>query len=335
MSVAKYPWRITFDTNPDLCNRRCIMCERHSDFAEKSRQNRIMPFDMIEKVVAETAPLGLREIIPSTMGEPLLYADFERIVELCRRYKIKLNLTTNGSFPKRGAKDWAEIIVPVTSDVKFSWNGAAKKTYESVMIGSVWEESLRNLKTFIAVRDEHFKNGGSRCRVTFQVTFMEINTPELADIVKTAVDFGVDRVKGHHLWVNSREMSEENMRRSPDSVKRWNEAVKKALRAAEEYKLADGRSVILENIRELDYDAGGELVQNGVCPFLGQEAWFNTKGEFAPCCAPDELRKTLGDFGNINEKSFADIWESAQYKKLIENYNNNPLCKTCNMRRTP
>lgn len=37
------------------------------------------------------------------MGEPLMYRDakgrtFEDIINLCRSYNIKLNLTTNGSF---------------------------------------------------------------------------------------------------------------------------------------------------------------------------------------------------------------------------------------------
>ncbi|NGX37680.1 MAG: hypothetical protein K1000chlam2_00842, partial [Chlamydiae bacterium] len=27
------PWRITFDTNPDDCNMRCIMCEEHSIYS--------------------------------------------------------------------------------------------------------------------------------------------------------------------------------------------------------------------------------------------------------------------------------------------------------------
>jgi len=333
MNERKYPWRITFDTNPDLCNRRCIMCEQHSGFAEKNRQNRIMPFDIIEKVVAETAPKGLREIIPSTMGEPLLYGDFEKIIELCRKYEIKLNLTTNGSFPRLGVNRWAELIVPVTSDVKFSWNGAVKETYESIMVGGSWEESLRNVKAFIAVRDEHSKNGGNYCRVTFQLTFMERNTPELADMVKLAIDLGVDRVKGHHLWVNSDEMKDENMRRNSDSIKRWNEAVKKTLEIAKKHKSANEKNIVLENIFYLKESASDEHVQNSICPFLGQEAWFNTRGEFCPCCAPDEKRKTLGNFGGINEKSFAEIWESEQYAELVRNYKNNPICKTCNMRR--
>jgi MoaA/NifB/PqqE/SkfB family radical SAM enzyme len=38
------------------------------------------------------------------MGEPLLYEHFEGILELCRRYGVKLNLTTNGTFPRLGAE---------------------------------------------------------------------------------------------------------------------------------------------------------------------------------------------------------------------------------------
>jgi radical SAM protein with 4Fe4S-binding SPASM domain len=156
---------------------------------------------------------------------------------------------------------------------------------------------------------------------------MEKNVEELADMVKLAIDLGVDRVKGHHLWVNSSEMKNENMRRNSDSIKKWNCAVAKTL------EIANGKNIILENIFELNENAGDELIQDSGCPFLGQEAWFNTKGDFNPCCAPNDLRKGLGNFGNINEKTFFEIWNSREYKELCENYKNIELCKKCNMRR--
>ena len=203
------PWRITFDTNPDTCNLKCIMCEEHSEHSllqlqrkKEGRDRRVMPFEMIEKVIAEAAPHGLREIIPSTMGEPLLYDQFEGIIELCQRYGVKLNLTTNGTFPRLGAAEWAKRIVPVTSDVKISWNGGTKATHEAIMVGSKWENVLENARTFIAIRDAHAAAGGNRCRVTFQLTFLESNVHELADMVRLAIELGVDRVKGHHLWAH-------------------------------------------------------------------------------------------------------------------------------------
>ncbi|MEB0139820.1 MULTISPECIES: glycosyltransferase [unclassified Undibacterium] len=121
VSSSDGPWRITFDTNPDSCNLRCIMCEEHSPHSAlqsiriaEDRPRRVMPFELIRKTVAEAAAHGLREIIPSTMGEPLLYSNFEDVLALCVEYKVQLNLTTNGTFPRLGVEAWARRLVPVT-----------------------------------------------------------------------------------------------------------------------------------------------------------------------------------------------------------------------------
>ena len=334
------PWRITFDTNPDDCNLHCIMCEDHSRYSttqsdrrREGRPKRRMGIELIRRVMEESKGTELREIIPSTMGEPLLYRHFDEILDLCKEYGVKLNLTTNGTFPQRGAKAWAERIVPVTSDVKISWNGATRETHENVMLGSNWETVVENVRTFIGVRDAHAEAGGNRCRVTFQLTFMEVNVSELPGIVKLAAGLGVDRVKGHHLWVHFTEMRHQSMRRTPEAIARWNGIVDSAYEVAERHRLPGGQRVLLENIFRLDEDSEGDIAPHGECPFLGQEAWVASDGRFNPCCAPDALRRTLGYFGNGNDTSLYDIWESEEYRDLEANYMENPLCQGCNMRR--
>lgn len=334
------PWRITFDTNPDLCNLKCIMCEEHSPHSplqirrkEEGRARRVMSFGMIERVVAEAAPRGLKEIIPSTMGEPLLYEQFEGIIDLCRRYDVKLNLTTNGTFPRLGAKAWAKLIVPVTSDVKISWNGATKETHESIMRGSRWDTVVDNARELIAVRDAHAAQGGNRCRVTFQLTFLESNVGELADMVRLALDLGVDRVKGHHLWAHFDEIQNESMRRSPEAIARWNEAVLAARAVAAERCLPNGKHILLENIFLLDPTATHDLAPGGPCPFLGQEAWVSAVGRFDPCCAPDAQRRTLGELGDLDTQGFMEVWDGDKYRELTATYRNRRLCRGCNMRK--
>ena len=335
------PWRITFDTNPDTCNMRCVMCEEHSPHSalqaarrREGRPRRTMPVDLIRRVVAEAVAHGLREIIPSTMGEPLLYEHFEDIVALCPEYGVRLNLTTNGTFPRLGAKAWAERIVPVASDVKISWNGATKATHEAIMIGARWETMLENVKAFIAVRDTHAAGGGDRCRVTFQLTFMEANVAELAGVVRLAGRLGVDRVKGHHLWTHFKEIETQSMRRNRDAIRRWNEAVLAAREAAAERVHPVGRPVLIENFELLDEDgATHDLAPGGPCPFLGREAWVSAEGRFDPCCAPDAARRTLGEFGSLHERSLMDIWRGGAYRTLVATYRNRTLCLGCNMRR--
>ncbi len=334
------PWRITFDTNPDDCNLHCIMCEEHSPYSTLQRERiragrpkRRMDIALIRRVLEESQGTPLREIIPSTMGEPLVYRHMDEIIDLCAQYGVKLNLTTNGTFPGRGAKAWAERIVPIASDVKISWNGARKETQESIMLGTRWERVLENVRGFIRVRDAHAAAGGNRCRVTFQLTFLETNLGELAAIVKLAAELGVDRVKGHHLWAHFDEIKPLSMRRSPEAILKWNEAVQAAYEVAERYRRPDGKKVLLENIFPLEPGADVDIAPGAVCPFLGKEAWVSALGRFDPCCAPDALRRTLGEFGNVQEQSLYEIWQSPAYRELQDTYREHPLCQGCNMRR--
>ncbi len=340
MEMRSGPWRITFDTNPDDCNLSCIMCEDHSPYSTTRKERiaagipkRRMNIELIKRILNEARGTPLREIIPSTMGEPLLYKNFEEILELCHIHNIKLNLTTNGTFPIKGVKTWAKLIVPVTSDVKISWNGASKETQERIMLGTKWEKVLNNVKDFIAIRNEYFANGGSYCQVTLQLTFLESNVHELADIVKLGVALGVDRIKGHHLWAHFTEIKNLSMRRNQDAINRWNVAVAEAIQIANSQFLPNGKNIKLENIYLLEKFAEQNLIPDGKCPFLGHEAWVATDGRFSPCCAPDKERRKLGDFGNLSNKSMNEIWDSSNYKELQKNYMTHDVCIGCNMRK--
>lgn len=340
MHKTNGPWRITFDTNPDDCNLSCIMCEDHSPYSS-TRKDRVaakipkrrMDINLIKKILAESRDTTISQIIPSTMGEPLLYKNFEDILELCHQYAIKLNLTTNGTFPIKGVTEWAKLIVPITSDVKISWNGATKKVHETIMHGTRWETVLENLKKFINYRNEHAESGGNYCQVTLQLTFLESNVDELAEIVKLGIDLGVDRIKGHHLWAHFTEIKDLSMRRNTAAIKHWNLAVQQAIAMAESLRLPNGKKIKLENIHQLDETAQQDIALGGECPFLGKEAWVATDGRFSPCCAPDKERRKLGDFGSLAQQSMADIWSSAAYQDLMKNYMKYEVCKSCNMRK--
>lgn len=329
------PWRITFDTNPDYCNYKCIMCECFSPYSKVKQQKesqgikpKIMPIETIRRIIEEAKDTPLREIIPSTMGEPLMYKHFDEIINMCHEFGLKLNLTTNGSFPVKGARKWAELLVPVLSDIKISWNGVSKETNEAIMIGSKWEDSLQNLKDFLEIRD---KFQGKKCSVTLQLTFLESNFTELYEIIDMAIDLGIDRVKGHHLWAHFDEIKNLSMRKDEESVARWNKKLEKIYELKKLKKLKNGNEIILENFTIIeDKD---DIAKGGICPFLGKEAWIDPTGKFSPCCAPDDLRSQLGNFGNVNSKSIADIWESQEYKELQKNYLSFDLCKKCNMKK--
>ena len=158
------PWRITFVTNPDDCNLGCAMCEcgvGAPSWGERNRRSsprRLEPAAVLS-VLDERRASPLREVIPSTMGEPLLWAGLDALVDRCATQGLRLNLTTNGTWPGRGAAEWAERLLPVASDVKVSWNGATRETHELVMLGARWSAVLANVRAFIAVRGDYYALG--------------------------------------------------------------------------------------------------------------------------------------------------------------------------------
>ncbi|MGC9777816.1 MAG: SPASM domain-containing protein [Candidatus Heimdallarchaeota archaeon] len=338
MTINKLPgpWRITFDTNPDDCNILCIMCERYNNFKKKSSTNEKIRMDslLIEEVVEQGFQLGeLKEIIPSTMGEPLLYDYFDKFIELCEKYNLYLNLTTNGTFPKKPIEDWANLLLPICSDIKISWNGFTKETDEKIMHGKNHDLAKDNLIELLRIRDELRRNGKKCSSITLQLTFMEMNYQEIPDIVEMAIDYGIDRVKGHHIWIHNKEAEKWSMRRNKDSINRWNDVSNKTQNLVNNIKMETGKSIKIENIYPLSDKKPNSLLLNSVCPFLGREAWVAANGNFNPCCAPDDLRRNLGNFGNLHNSSLKEIWNSSEYNELCKSYEKNILCKRCNMRK--
>jgi MoaA/NifB/PqqE/SkfB family radical SAM enzyme len=339
--LASGPWRVTFDTNPDDCNLTCVMCEEHSDLSEKKQfrltqhlRHRRMDPTLIRRVVSELATRGLREIIPSTMGEPLLYDGFDEFISVCREFGVQLNLTTNGTWPRRGPAEWGRLLCPVSSDIKVSWNGVSVGTQETIMPGSSLTKRTTDLPRFVAARDEVFQVSSHYCTLTLQCTYMESNLNELPKLVEFAGLIGADRVKGHHLWVHFGQLADEDLRRSPDSRRRWNEAVAACTTAASQASRDRGRGLLLDNFTPLPEASLDIVPKEWECPFLGREAWVNSSGRFDPCCAPDVERQSLGHFGFVTaEGGLARLWESAHYREFVRNYPKRSLCQRCTMRR--
>jgi MoaA/NifB/PqqE/SkfB family radical SAM enzyme len=291
-----------------------------------------MPPALAGALVREAAAAGLVEVIPSTLGEPLLWAGMDALLDLCAGLGVALNLTTNGTFPGRGAAAWAARIVPVASDVKVSWNGATAATAEAIMPGLPFERAIGNVEALVAARDAAARDGGRRCRVSFQVTAQEANVAELAGIVRLAAALGVDRVKVNHLQIRAPDHAERSLRRDAAAIRRWNAAAGDARAAAEDARLPSGARVVLQNVAPLAEDPAAPAPA-GPCPFVGREAWVHADGRFAPCPHPAAARGELGDFGSAAGRGLLAVWRDAPLRAFVERYEEHPVCRACPFRR--
>ncbi len=317
------PWRITIDTNPDQCNLKCIMCDTHSIYNKNQIKRQPMSSELLDCILKQSIDTGVKEIIPSTMGEPLLYPYFDKFIDILMPSETKLNLTTNGTFPKKGAETWARILLPITSDTKISINGILPSLNEKIMIQAKTEEVLKNIKTYLKIRDEIKQvNTNHQPTITLQVTFMHSNLAGIKEVIEYAIEHNVDRVKGHHLWVTYPELEKEDLRH-PEHEGIWNNFVNEVA----PYK----KQINLENFIEISESSS--IPRHYNCQFLGKELWIDCRGNYNVCCAPSDKRQTLGNFGNINDIKIGDIFNTNSYKNLVENYKNKLLCQTCLLRK--
>ncbi|MFL5261726.1 MAG: radical SAM protein [Anaeromyxobacteraceae bacterium] len=324
------PRRLTLVTSPDDCDLACDMCREHAPAAPRrvGRGRRMDP--ALALAVTEEAGPGLAEVVPSTMGEPLLWSGLDALAERCAERNVRLNITTNGTFPGRGAAAWAERLAPVASDIKISWNGARAATAEAIMGGLCYGAALANVKTFLAVRDRLRAARRRACSVSFQVTAREANVRELGDIVRLAAQLGVERVKVNQLQVHFPGLVREDLRRDAAARERWNGAVGEMRRAADEAR-ADGRAVRLENAVEMPEPP--HEAPRGECPFLDHEAWMLWDGRFAPCPSPAAWAGELGDFGNLALHALGEVWRGEAYRGLVTGYAQRTTCRSCSFRR--
>jgi glycosyltransferase involved in cell wall biosynthesis/MoaA/NifB/PqqE/SkfB family radical SAM enzyme len=328
------PERITFVTNPGLCNLSCPMCDTHSPFSGHRAQRGklpIMDFSVIDQTVRELAPLGLKEIIPSTMGEPLLYPLFEKLLDLAAECAVSVNLTTNATFPNGDVDYWTRRLLPVLSDVKFSLNAIDPAVNERIMRGVNTQQQLANIERFLQLRDAFAQKTGRRCTVTLQMTFMRSNVDHACELLRWAIPRGVDRLKGHHLWVTWPELSGESLKVSDALIKRWNEVVFELEHFAKDHRLPNGKRIRLDNITRLREPH--QIAENGSCLFLGKEAWIEADGSFQVCCCPSEARKSFGTFGNVSSDSLRRLWSSPRYRSFVASWGDHENCKICNMRK--
>ena len=250
--------RVTLLTNPDVCNLHCPLCflnqralcncdarsaeNGNGDCPPDNGRERFfycnkerrafgmgeMPFEVaqaaIEKYAAERDASGkrlLREVIPSTMGEPLLYSHFDELLELCRALEIPLNLTTNGTFPgKWGSEDAMGVLLRSCRDIKVSYLASEQFDGWKTNVEKLVKERDKLRGNADCAKVDCVGNAGVKCAetaesrvstVSLQVTLHKKNLQDVPELVSWASAIGVDRIKWNKavlLSVASQELRE-------------------------------------------------------------------------------------------------------------------------------
>lgn len=291
--------RLTLVTNPDVCNLRCPLCflnQRGRTFGMGE-----MPWSVAKAAVDEFWNAandgvvgGLREIIPSTMGEPLLYSQFNELVNYCEKIGVPLNITTNGSFVNSWGTDAGMVrLLRACSDIKVSCMGFDERTFDEMMPGLTFARWRKNVERLCVLKKSSVEKNcveeTSRiATVSLQVTLHRGLISAAPEILKWAENIGINRVKWN-LPVFLECAAGLRSRYGLDST--VIAELRSVLRSA---KVRSEGSLFFDRSEETLRGPAMAEIQEDVCEFFKDEIWVMPDGSKQRCPNPERR------FGNPN-----------------------------------
>ena len=163
------------------CNHRCTFCA--IDYM--GYRPRFLQTDILLERLTELGNLGVRSIMYSGEGEPLLHSDIAKIIQHTKAAGIDVAMSTNGVLL---TQNLAEQILPFMSWIKISINAGSAAGYANIhgTRPDDFEQVLEN----IASAARFVKNNESECTIGTQALLLPENVDEIEALAQRVKEAG-------------------------------------------------------------------------------------------------------------------------------------------------
>ena len=134
----------------DHCNAECIMCPR--DEHEFGRPHGTMDTENCKRSIDEVVELGCKQVLLQGFGEPLIDKKLEDKMEYAKSKGLRTFITSNASLMTRERS--RRLIEAGLDELRISFYGMRKESYETVMVGLNFEKTMENMTDFLDLRRE-------------------------------------------------------------------------------------------------------------------------------------------------------------------------------------
>ncbi len=173
----------------DHCNADCVMCPR--DVHKLGRPHGIMDVERYKTSIDEVVELGCKQVVLTGFGEPMIDKTLEKKVAYANSKGLRTYIISNASLLTRRRSQ--ALIKAGLDELRLSYYGMKKETYERVMVGLNFEVTMDNLLSFLEIRKEL---GSKRPR-------LEINwlvLPENEEDTEWFQEFWEPRADAIEIW---------------------------------------------------------------------------------------------------------------------------------------
>lgn len=295
---GKITYPIYMEISPaGTCNHRCTFCA--IDYM--GYRPRFLQTDILLKRLTELGALGVRSIMYSGEGEPLLHSDISKIIQHTKAVGIDVAISTNGVLL---TEKLAEQILPFLSWIKISINAGSASGYANIhgTKPDDFEQVLEN----IASAARFVENNESGCTIGTQVLLLPENADEVESLAQRVKGAGASYlvIKPYSQHHKSHTQKYADIDYSPylelsDRLERFNDS---------QFNVIFRLNTIMKMRR----------VVRGYKRCLALPFWsyIDSAGNVCGC------NSHLGDdrflYGNICEESFQAIWTGERRRRSLD-----------------
>lgn len=299
-----YP--IEIEISPSgACNHRCIFCA--VDYM--GYQPAFLNKDTILQNIQQMYTKGLKSVVCSGEGEPLLNKDMPDIANGIKSYGVDVAMSTNGIL---FTDEVADKCLASFTWVRFSIASMEDSSYNHIQRGNskdleILKENLRNIVKIKRDRELHTTLG-------VQCLLLPENKNQLSDIAKQLKEIGMNYLSikpySQHLHSeNKLDINYEEMLDLEKEVKQYSD---------DTFAVYFRANTMRKIHHKKNYHQCYGL------PFMTH---IDAKGNVWPCVA--HIGTEAYCYGNIYKQSFKEIWEGNKRQEVMKKLNEENINKIC------
>ncbi len=299
-----YP--IEIEISPSgACNHRCVFCA--VDYI--GYQPAFLDKDIILRDIKQMATKGLKSVICSGEGEPLLNKDMPDIANGIKACGVDVAMSSNCAL---FTKEKAEECLGAFTWIRFSVASMEEESYDKIQRGKSGDlgRVKENLSDAVRIK----KDRKLTTTLGVQCLLLPDNMRQLPDMAKQLREIGVDYLTikpySQHLHSENKfEIDYDEMLDLEKEVKQY---------TSDDFSIYFRANAMKKMHHEKCYKQCYGL------PFMTH---IDAKGNVWPCVAHIGTEEFC--YGNIYEWSFEEIWEGTRRQEIIKKLNALDINKIC------
>ena len=279
----------------NICNLSCYFCPKHK------RPPKIMSAAEFEQIMSVVHPMG-ENFYLHLMGEPLSHPQLCEILDICSRYKVKTNITTNGTLLCRVGK---QVLEREVRNVSISLH-----SFEANSLNFSLQKYLGDIADFC-------KDALGR-KTVVELRLWNMNRESLAD--KNNLNYQIVDYLNSALQPDC-----DIWQQIEDTFFSMEKNRKKNFRLKDNIFLG-----MAERFEWPCIENSPNRVCEGFCYGLRNQVAVLADGTIVPCCLDSNGNIPLG---NIFDNKLQDVIQNKRSRALYDGFTNRkaeePLCQSC------